>query len=295
MNIIRNSCINLGPTNIDFIEENIYLGTLAAAKDIDILNKYKITHILTIDNGPLPRNISEMKHITTKYIQLSDHPKEDLLSHFEEADSFIKEGLSKGVVLIHCFFGVSRSAALVIAHIMKKYQLTYREAFERVKAKRSIVYPNQGFVSQLKLYKEMGFAIDPSHMHYKMHRLIVVGDKIRKGLKPLALAELIQPDPGFEPKEPDGNVYRCRRCQRILALESNVLLHKDQGEICTRKLFVEPVAWMNVMHVTGSRLVCPKCTSKLGSFSWIKGCPCSCGVIVSPAFYLSPSRLVFGR
>nr|CAI5821327.1 unnamed protein product [Callosobruchus analis]CAI5829611.1 unnamed protein product [Callosobruchus analis] len=106
------------------------------------------------------------------YIQLSDLPKEDLLSHFDETDQFIRDGIANGAVLVHCYFGVSRSATVVIAHIMKKYQLSYAEAFEKVKAKRSIVYPNEGFVTQLKLYKEMGYFVDKSSMHFKVYRYL---------------------------------------------------------------------------------------------------------------------------
>ncbi|KAJ8961229.1 hypothetical protein NQ318_008912 [Aromia moschata] len=177
MDILHRIDFTLGPISIDQIEDNLYLGGLAAAKDISTLSKYKITHIVTIDTCPLPRNILQLKHITTKYIQLSDLPKEDLLTHFDDAETFIKEGLSKGAVLVHCYFGVSRSATIVIAYIMKKYQIPYQEAFERVKAKRSIVFPNQGFVSQLKLYREMGYTVDPKNMHFKAFRLNVAADR----------------------------------------------------------------------------------------------------------------------
>lgn len=67
-----------------------------------------------------------------------------MLNHFVICISWSSLGLSKGVVLVHCYFGVSRSATVVIAYIMKKYQLTYTEAFEKVKSKRHIVFPNQG-------------------------------------------------------------------------------------------------------------------------------------------------------
>ncbi|KAG5875687.1 Dual specificity protein phosphatase MPK-4 [Gonioctena quinquepunctata] len=276
--------ITLGPPSIDMIEENLFLGGLAAAKNMDILNKYKITHILTIDTCPLPRTILELKHIVIKFIQLSDQPKEDLLSYLDEADLFIKEGLSKSAVLVHCYFGVSRSASIVIAHIMKKYQITYHEAFERVKAKRKIVFPNQGFVFQLKLYKEMGFRIDKSSKHYKIHRLNMAADRVRK-VKVLTpeFMDLIQPDPGLEQTQPEPNVYRCRKCRRVLAAESNLILHQNNGENCTMTYFIEPMSWMNVTQGMQGKLLCPKCSSKLGSFSWIMGCQCPCGTKVAPA------------
>lgn len=282
---------SFGLNSLDLIEENLYLGGAATAKNVNVLNRYKISHILTIDNCPLPQNLAKRKHIIMKYIPLSDHPKEDLLSNLEEADCFIRKGISKGVVLVHCFFGISRSASLVIAHIMKKYNLTYSEAFERVKTRRDIINPNEGFVQQLKLYEEMGYQLDYSNMHYKFHLLTVAAEGIRKGQKPQNLLELVQPDPGLELTDPKSAVYRCRNCHRILALRTHIIQHKDKYKNCTRKLFLQPITWMNVVNLTGGKFCCPKCSCLLGSFSWIKGSQCQCGIVVCPAFYMLPSKV----
>lgn len=286
----------LGPISIDVIEDKLYLGGLAAAKNLDILNKYNITHILTIDTCPLPHIITGKKQFITKFIQLSDQPKEDLLCQLDETDLFLKEGLSKGAVFVHCYFGVSRSATVVIAHIMKKYNITYQEAFNRVKAKRSIVFPNQGFVSQLKLYRKMGYTIDPRNMHYKVYRLNIAADRVRKvKMLPQNFHDLIQPDPGLEQIQPEPNVYKCRKCRRVVAAESNLITHLDKGEKCTKIFFIEPLIWMNCSQTIEGKLMCPKCDAKLGSFSWIMGCQCPCGVKVAPAFYLTPSKVDYSN
>lgn len=295
-NILHRLDVQLGPISIDMIEENLYLGGLAAAKNVDVLNKYKITHILTIDICPLPRLITDNKQFVTKFIQLSDQPKEDLLSHFDDTDIFIKEALSKGAVLVHCYFGVSRSATVVLAHMMKKYYIGYHEAFERVKAKRSIIYPNQGFVSQLKLYLKMSYAIDPNNMYYKVFRLNMAADRVRKvKMLPQEFHDLIKSDPGLEQTHPEPNVYRCKKCRRVVATESNLIVHQDKGETCRRTFFIEPVAWMNCTQSNEGKLLCPKCNGKLGSFSWIMGCQCPCGIKVAPAFYLTPSKVDYSN
>ncbi|XP_063902761.1 dual specificity protein phosphatase MPK-4-like isoform X1 [Zophobas morio] len=294
MNSVQKDDCSLSPISIDLIEPNLYLGGLCAAKDVNTLVKYKISHILTIDICPLPRKILELKNITTKYIQLSDQPKEDLLSHFDDTEAFITEGLTKGAVLVHCYFGVSRSATVVIAYIMKKYQLTYREAFEQVKLKRSIVYPNQGFISQLTLYKEMNYKLDPNNMKYKIFRLNIAADQVRKvKILPQTFMDLVKFDPGLTQTQPEPNVYRCKKCRRVLASESNLITHKINGDVCTKTYFLEPLAWMNVTQTTQEKLYCPKCSAKVGSFSWIMGCQCPCGVKVAPAFYLTPSKVDF--
>ncbi|KAG5878667.1 hypothetical protein JTB14_015600 [Gonioctena quinquepunctata] len=284
----------LGPHTIEMIEKNLFLGGLEAAKNMDILNKNKITHILTINTCPLPQTIKELKPLVTKFIQLSDQPKEDLLSYLDEADLFIKEGLSKSAVLVHCYFGVSRSASIVIAHIMKKYQINYYQAFERVKVKRKIVSPNKGFVSQLKLYQEMGYRIVKNNKLYKIHRLNIAAERMRK-VKVLTteFMDLIQPDPRLEQTQPEANVYRCRKCRRVLAEESKLIVHQHKGESCTMTYFIEPMSWMHVTQEMQGELLCPKCRSRLGSFSWIIGCQCPCGTKVAPAFNLISSKIAW--
>ncbi|KAF2896041.1 hypothetical protein ILUMI_10134 [Ignelater luminosus] len=294
---VLHTFFNAGPVSLDLIEPNFYLGNLSAATDISTLTKHRITHILTIDTCPLPRHILELKNITTKFIQLSDQPKEDLLKYMEETKDFINSGLTRGVVLVHCYYGVSRSATVVIAYIMQKYQLTYAEAFDQVRTKRSIVFPNQGFVSQLKLYKEMGYKIDKHHMKYKIYRLGMAADKVKRAkILPQDFFDLIKPDPGLTRIQPEPNVYRCKKCRRIVASESNLITHQDTQSnargFCTKTYFIEPLSWMNnITQSPQGKLHCPKCNVKLGAFSWIMGCQCPCGCQVAPAFYLTPSKV----
>ncbi|ENN72704.1 hypothetical protein YQE_10642, partial [Dendroctonus ponderosae] len=231
----------------DQIEPGLYLGSLSAAKDIDTLNKLKVSHILTIDTCVLPRNIVELPHIKTEFIKLSDQPKEDLLSHFDSAIEFIETGLKHGSVLVHCYFGMSRSATVVIAYVMKKYRLSYSEALQMVKAKRKVVHPNDGFVAQLKLYKDMEWTINRNNMKYKLFQLNLAGSQVRvAGILPRNFHFLIQPDPGVTQSKPDPNVFRCRKCRRVLASASNLIEHHHDRKPCTKTLFIEPIAWMNV-------------------------------------------------
>lgn len=61
---------------------------------------------------------------------------------------------------MHCAAGVSRSASIVIAFIMRYTGAAYSEAMARVRVKRPAVIttlmqicPNAGFVAQLKVYE----------------------------------------------------------------------------------------------------------------------------------------------
>ncbi|XP_076654009.1 dual specificity protein phosphatase MPK-4 isoform X1 [Halictus rubicundus] len=317
-----------GPSSYNEIIPGLYLGNLTAATDIEWLREAKIDYVLTVDSCPLPRKIQELlPNLTIKYIQITDMPREDLLTHFGDSYEFINHALETNCrILVHCYFGVSRSATLVIAYLMKKYGKSFSDTFEVVKEKRQIG-PNPGFLAQLKLYEEMGFGIDNTSVHFKMYRLQIAADKVRKAkILPQNCADLVRPDPALATVRPEPTVYRCKKCRRIVASASNILPHvpkekqiwrhistkrtskqskampepselmkKDEQqpvEFCTKILFIEPMAWMpDITHNVEGKLSCPKCSTKLGSFSWIAGSQCPCGSKIAPAFYLVPSKV----
>ena len=62
-------------------------------------------------------------------------------------------------VLVHCGAGVSRSAALCIAHLMQRHRWGATRALEHVTQRRAIVKPNDGFWRALcTLEAELGLA-----------------------------------------------------------------------------------------------------------------------------------------
>ncbi len=57
---------------------------------------------------------------------------------------------AQGNVLVHCVAGVSRSVSLVLAYLIQAKGLAYQDAYSRVKVRRAIIHPNDGFIAQLK-------------------------------------------------------------------------------------------------------------------------------------------------
>ncbi|EDV91774.1 dual specificity protein phosphatase MPK-4 [Drosophila grimshawi] len=220
------------PVSIDEVETCLFLGNLSAATHMETLRSFKITHILTLDSVPLPQHILEASFLTTKYVQIADMPREDILQHLEACVDFIASAVEQQHnVLVHCYFGVSRSSSAVIAYVMKRHNLDYQAAYELVLAKRRFVQPNAGFVAQLKLFRRMGYKIDPGYQRYKMHRLRLAGEQMRKAkILPQSFHNVVRPDPDITRENPEPIVFRCRRCRRVLASKSNVLEHRPRGQ-----------------------------------------------------------------
>lgn len=171
--------------------------------------------------------------MTIKYIQIADMTRENIIQHFPTAIEFIENALKdpEGSVLVHCFYGVSRSSTIVIAYLMKKYSLTYQKAFEKAKSKRNLVHPNHGFAMQCKIFYKMNYSLDPQNKYYKIFRLKLAAEKVKSAkILPYNFMDLIRPDPGISLEYPEPNVYRCKKCRRVVASKSNLILHKIPKE-----------------------------------------------------------------
>ncbi|XP_053618998.1 uncharacterized protein LOC128680159 isoform X2 [Plodia interpunctella] len=137
----------------------LYLSNARAAGDQNVLRQLGITHVLTVETRRLPSTTFTNTNISTLFIRAYDTPQTNLLPYFPMANAFIEEGLQKGNVIVHCHFGVSRSATLVIAFLMEKYKLTFAQAFAYVRQRRKFINPNPGFVAQLKEYEKMNYDV----------------------------------------------------------------------------------------------------------------------------------------
>lgn len=106
------------------------------------LERYKITETM---------QERKTKGVEWHWIEVDDDEKEPLETHFQKVHEILKaaEEADK-VALVHCAAGMSRSATLVIAHLMQKNKWTYKQAYEYVQRCRPVITPNDGFVLALQ-------------------------------------------------------------------------------------------------------------------------------------------------
>lgn len=91
-------------------------------------------------------------------VRVADVPHTNLSLHFDRCADKIHEVHRKGGrTLVHCMAGVSRSASVCLAYLMKYYQMTLLQAYTHLKSARSVVHPNHGFFRQLINYERKLF------------------------------------------------------------------------------------------------------------------------------------------
>ncbi|KAM7391546.1 hypothetical protein PAMP_022228 [Pampus punctatissimus] len=135
------------------VTDHLYLSNCRAASDASQVTRNKITCIINVtetrSSSPAPPGVEECIHIP-----VSDSPVSPLYGHFDDvADKIQLTAERGGRTLVHCNAGVSRSAALCMAYLLKHRGVTLLEAHRWVKTCRPMVRPNNGFWKQLIQYE----------------------------------------------------------------------------------------------------------------------------------------------
>ena len=156
----------------EILENKLYLGGETSAYRKEKLKELNVTNILIV--GLYLYKFFPDDFIY-KQIEIRDEEDEDILRYFIPSIIFINE--SKGSCLVHCKGGFSRSPSIVISYIMFTKKLNYYNAYQFVSSKRTCIYPNDGFVEQLKEFEEMLQLINYQYKFLEpMQRILFEGD-----------------------------------------------------------------------------------------------------------------------
>ncbi|XP_062318701.1 dual specificity protein phosphatase 8 isoform X1 [Osmerus eperlanus] len=136
---------NVGPT---CILPHLYLGSQKDVLNKDLMAQNGITYVLNASNTcPKPDFITESHFMR---IPVNDNYCEKLLPWLDKTNQFIdKARVSNCRVIVHCLAGISRSATIAIAYIMKTMGLSSDDAYRFVKDRRPSISPNFNFLGQL--------------------------------------------------------------------------------------------------------------------------------------------------
>ncbi|XP_054138031.1 dual specificity protein phosphatase 16 [Melozone crissalis] len=136
---------NTGPTRI---LPHLYLGCQRDVLNKELMQQNDIGYVLNASNTcPKPDFIPESHFLR---VPVNDSFCEKILPWLDKSVDFIEKAkASNGHVLVHCLAGISRSATIAIAYIMKRMDMSLDEAYRFVKEKRPTISPNFNFLGQL--------------------------------------------------------------------------------------------------------------------------------------------------
>ncbi|KAH3745866.1 dual specificity protein phosphatase 15 [Pelomyxa schiedti] len=139
----------------DKILEGLYLGDQLNAYNREVLEEIGITHVLSVaEIANLDDHLSMFDPtVQVAAIQLPDEASADICVYFDQAIAFIHECIEQGgKVLVHCVWGMSRSATIVAAYVMQALAMEWLVALRCVQLERPVVFPNVGFAKQLATF-----------------------------------------------------------------------------------------------------------------------------------------------
>lgn len=151
-------------TDITEIIPHLYLSNWYASNNADIISKYNIKAVLTLETMPKPNDILKYykkNNIDFKYIDISDSPYSNISQYFDPSYELIKKHIENNEnILVHCYAGVSRSSTIVLNYLIrniydkiKKVNSSPRDVVQKITefliCKRPVVNPNDGFMNQI--------------------------------------------------------------------------------------------------------------------------------------------------
>ncbi|MFT7816661.1 dual specificity protein phosphatase 8-like isoform X1 [Arapaima gigas] len=218
---------NVGPTRI---LPHLYLGSQKDVLNKDLMAQNGITYVLNASNTcPKPDFICESHFMR---IPVNDNYCEKLLPWLEKTNDFIdKAKVSNCRVIVHCLAGISRSATIAIAYIMKTMGLSSDDAYRFVKDRRPSISPNFNFLGQLLEFEK--------------------GLKLLKALSSVpgkALIERLEEDPEPKEQEIDGGG---------VALQNGLLDKKPEPQATEPKI-ASPASLqqdLNGLHLSSERIL----------------------------------------
>lgn len=144
---------SLPPTlsGLSQVTSSLYISNGVAANNKVMLSGNQITSIINVS-----MKVANTRYENIQYLQVpvTDTPDSCLSDFFDPiADHIHRVEMKQGRTLLHCAAGVSRSATLCLAYLMKYHTMSLLEAHAWTKACRPIIRPNSGFWEQLIHYE----------------------------------------------------------------------------------------------------------------------------------------------
>ena len=149
------------------VRPGLYVGDFLAARNPWVA---ALGVAVLVDASQLPpaRGLSEAAAVLR--VAVHDDERADLAAHFEPVSRFLAAQAAGAGALVVCAAGVSRSCALVAAHLMLAEGCSLAAALASVRQARPAARPNRGFLAQL-LALELRLRGERSATIYELDRI----------------------------------------------------------------------------------------------------------------------------
>jgi dual specificity phosphatase 12 len=185
---------NMDSPSISQVAPNLFVGNVASSMNRNVLRHHNITAIVSLLDGPYskwenPKNRQIVPQECHLFVPCLDNSTMDILCLLDDIcdfidlqldrhgslrspSSFISEEFDPGTastiesedsaresnVLIHCRLGMSRSASVAIAYLMRQRQLSLDVIIAEVRARRK-VKPRGNFMDQLQVWQAVEYQL----------------------------------------------------------------------------------------------------------------------------------------
>lgn len=289
--------------------------------EINDLKCNKIETVLTIMNVDLTEKSSDVSYY---WFKLYDMPKAEMKKIVPEAIKLISDAILLGNILVHCQVGMSRSVSIVISYMVIVLGFTVDQSLKVIRERRPWACPNNGFMDQLmELQQEVldgkwkdNSYIQTAQFHHDLIKKRQAYSIQEYATSEAALQQKIKERLAMKENESnvlpelltkkDENVFRCKKCRKILFSSQNLEFHQQGNsdsalygskginvcvKECTSYFLDSDLEWLPRSEgVLAGKINCDKCGYKIGNFNW-SATQCSCGIWITPAFQVHKSKV----
>ncbi len=143
--------------NVNQISKNLYLGNILSSQDNDFLEKNNIKAIVNCtEKEPFHKYFDKKDKLRIDVEDnLTEENKNKFYSKFDEAVDFIDYNIKNNKpVLVHCYWGLMRSATIVSAYLIRKSDMEIDTIIEHIRRTRPYsLNANYNFIDLLEKYK----------------------------------------------------------------------------------------------------------------------------------------------
>lgn len=128
------------------IPNKLYIGN-SDSNDMKILEKYNITTVICVEETPPVFH----KNINYIHFPINERNPLFLIKILNDTFDIIEQS---NTTLVYCYKGVSRSATIVCAYLMRKYNVSFQHAIDFLRKHRKYVDPSISLINVLLEYEK---------------------------------------------------------------------------------------------------------------------------------------------